>query len=413
MNLSYSIKSASTGLLAHKSRTALTILGIVIGITAIMLIAAIGKGAENLILGEIQSLGSNIVAVIPGQEPNGPTAAAESLHNDSLKQRELDALSKKSNVPDAVDVMPVVFDVESVSYGGETYRPTIIGASEQIAKLFGLSTSEGVFLNSEDVKNNASVAVIGSKVKTELFGEQNAIGEKIRINDRNIRVIGVLPPKGQVLFFNMDEAVLMPYTTAQEYIFGIKYFNRIIIQTNSELDSEKTAEDARKTLRELHNINDPDNDDFFVETQEGLANTLTTVTSAIALFLGSVAAIALIVGGIGIMNILLVSIAERTREIGLRKAVGATNRNILTQFLFESVLLTTIGGVIGIILGTVLSIIASSVLTVVLKTNWLFSFPTSAAVTGLLVSALIGLIFGIYPARKAALKSPIEALSYE
>ena len=166
-------------------------------------------------------------------------------------------------------------------------------------------------------------------------------------------------------------------------------------------------------MRELHNITDPDDDDFFVETQEGLSETLAAVTGSITLFLGAVAAIALVVGGIGIMNIMLVSITERTREIGLRKALGATNRNILLQFLFEAVLLTTIGGIIGVFLGILLSFTASMILTLVTDTSWPFSFPLSAAITGLIVSMLVGLIFGIYPAHKASLKSPIESLRYE
>jgi putative ABC transport system permease protein len=415
MRLTQSIKTAAVGLLAHKSRTALTILGIVIGISAIMLIASVGGAAENLILGQIESLGTNIVAVVPGKEPTGPTdpAVTESLFSDSLKQRDLDALNDKSNVPHAADIMPVVFGVESVSYEGETFRPLILGSSGLVADFFDLETEEGLFFAEEDIQSRAGVAVIGSEVKKELFGESSPIGEKIRVNDRNLRVVGTLPPKGQVLFFNFDETIIIPYTTAQQYVFGIKHFNRIIIQAESEQYVEKTAIDAELTLRELHNITDPDDDDFFVETQEGLSDTLGAVTSAITLFLGAVAAIALVVGGIGIMNIMLVSITERTREIGLRKAIGATNRNILMQFLSEAVLLTTIGGAIGILIGTLLSVATSIILTFVMKTPWPFSFPLSAAILGLTVSVLVGLIFGIYPARKASLKNPIEALSYE
>jgi len=380
-----------------------------------MLIASIGSAAENLILGQIESLGTNVVAVIPGKEPTGPAdpSATESLFSDSLGQKEFDALSDKSNVPDAAEIIPVVFDVESVSYEGETFRPLILGSSELISSLFNLETEEGSFFTEEDIQSRASVAIIGSEVKKELFGESSPINEKIRINDRNLRIIGVLPPKGQVLFFNFDETIVVPYTTAQQYIFGIKHFNRIIIQTTSEEHINRAALDAELTLRELHSITDPDDDDFFVETQEGLSDTLGAVTGAITLFLGAVAAIALIVGGIGIMNIMLVSIAERTREIGLRKAIGATNKNILLQFLFESVLLTTIGGVIGILIGTFLSFGTSIALTLVMDTPWPFSFPLGAAILGFVVSILVGLIFGIYPARKASLKSPIEALSYE
>jgi len=415
MKITRSVKTATVGLFAHKSRSALTILGIVIGISAIILIASVGNAAESLILGQIESLGTNVIAVVPGKEPTGPTdpAAAESLFSDSLKQKELDALSNKSNLPNAAEIIPVVFSVESVAYENETFRPLVLGASEHVANLFDLTTEEGTFFTADDVQSISGVTVIGTEVKQELFGESSPIGEKIRVKDRNLRVIGVLPPKGQVLFFNFDETILVPYTTAQQYIFGIKYFNRIIIQAESEDYVDRTARDAELTLRELHNITDPDDDDFFIETQEGLSETLAAVTGSITLFLGAVAAIALVVGGIGIMNIMLVSITERTREIGLRKALGATNRNILLQFLFEAVLLTTIGGIIGVFLGILLSFTASMILTLVTDTSWPFSFPLSAAITGLIVSMLVGLIFGIYPAHKASLKSPIESLRYE
>jgi len=415
MRLTQSIKTATVGLLAHKSRTALTILGIVIGIAAIMLIASVGSAAENLILGQIESLGTNTVAVVPGKEPTGPTdpAAAESLFSDSIGEKELEALSDKSNVPDVADIMPVVFDIESVSYEGETFRPLILGSSDLVIDIFDLETEEGRFFTEDDINSRAGVAVIGKDVKEELFGQASPIGEKIRVNDRNLRVIGTLPPKGQVLFFNFDETIVVPYTTAQQYIFGIKHFNRLIIQAESEEVVDKVALNTELTLRELHNIDDPENDDFFVETQQGLSDTLGAVTGAITMFLGAVAAIALIVGGIGIMNIMLVSVTERTREIGLRKSVGATKRNILSHFLSESVLLTTVGGIIGISVGALLSFVTSLVLTYFMDINWPFAFPLAAAIVGIIVSSAVGLIFGIYPARKAAQKSPIEALSYE
>jgi len=415
MKFTYSVKTAIKRLIDHKSRSALTILGIVIGIAAIMLIAAIGQGAQNLIIGQIQSLGSNIIIVVPGKEPSGPTdpAITESFFSDSLKMRELEALKNKSNVPRASEIMPVVFGSESASYQGETFRPLVLGASTLIAEFFDLVPQEGVFYSEDDVLSAANVVVIGSEVKKELFGESNAIGEKIKVKDRNLRVVGVLPPKGQILFFNFDKTIVTPYTTAQQYLFGIKHFNRIIIQAETEADISQTARDVELTLRELHNITDPDNDDFFVTTQEGIADILKTVTGTVTLFLSSVAAIALIVGGIGIMNIMLVSVTERTREIGLRKAVGATKKAILLQFLLESTTITAIGGIIGVFLGTILSLGASLALTLIMDVPWSFSFPFSAAIIGLAVSTLVGLIFGIYPARKASLKSPIEALSYE
>ena len=205
----------------------------------------------------------------------------------------------------------------------------------------------------------------------------------------------------------------MPYTTAKEAIFGIKYFHRFIVQADSEENVSRTVEDIEETLRSSHGITDPTKDDFFVETQADLAARLSTITDVLTLLLVSIAAISLLVGGIGIMNIMLVSVTERTREIGLRKAIGATNRDILTQFLLEAVILTGLGGLAGIFLGAILSVAVGFILSQFVGLPWAFSFPALAAFLGLLVSGAVGLVFGIYPARQASLKSPIEALRYE
>lgn len=415
MILKYQFKTALTGLKTHKSRSALTILGIVIGITAIIFMMSVGAGAQDLILGQIQGLGSKTIVVIPGREPKGPTdpSVVETILSDSLKERDLRALREKSNVPTLTEVMPIVFGTASAVYEGETYRPTVFGASDLIAELFDLFPKEGVFFTEGDIKSRASVVVVGSKVVEELFGASDALGQRIKIKGRNFRIVGVLSKKGQVSFFNFDEAVIIPYTTAQQYIFGIKHFNRLIIQAESEEAISQTVRDIEITLRNSHNISDPDKDDFFVETQADLVERIGVITTIFTLFLVSVAAISLLVGGIGIMNIMLVSVTERTREIGLRKAVGATEKNILFQFLLETIILTAVGGVVGVVLGGGLSFIASLILSRVVSLGWTFSFPVSAALLGLGVSALVGLVFGLYPARQAARKSPIEALRYE
>ena len=226
-------------------------------------------------------------------------------------------------------------------------------------------------------------------------------------------MIGVLPKKGQVSFFNFDEMAIVPYTTMQKYILGINYFHRFIVESENEALISRTVIDVNQTLRESHDITDPSKDDFFVQTQEDLVKSLGTITTALTMFLAAVAAISLIVGGIGIMNIMLVSVTERTREIGLRKALGATNRDILTQFLLEAMMLTATGGIVGIILGTTFSFLISLVLSNVLGLLWTFTFPIGASIVGILVSGTIGIVFGLYPARKASLKSPMEALRYE
>ncbi len=409
---SQNFKIALSGLSIHKSRSALTILGIVVGITAIIVVVSVGQGASDLILREIQGLGSKTIAVIPGREPSGPSGFAQ-IFSDSLTEKDLGALKRKENVPSLREVMPVVFGGESAAYGSETYQLTLFGASDLISKIFDLVPETGRFFTDEEVRGRADVAVIGSKTKGELFGQSAALGEKIKIKGRNLRVIGVLPEKGQVSFFNFDEMAIMPYTTAQQYIFGIKHFHRFIIEAESEAAIPRTVRDVESTLRESHGVPDPSKDDFFVQTQADLVSRLGSITGILTILLTSVAAISLLVGGIGIMNIMLVSVTERTREIGLRKAIGATEGNILRQFLLEAVLLTAIGGVIGILLGALISFIASLVLSRFVAAGWQFVFPLYAAFLGLGVAGAVGLVFGIYPARQASLKSPMEALRYE
>lgn len=415
MTFGKTFKTAIRGLYTNKSRSALTILGIVIGITSIILIMSLGQGAQDLILGEIQSIGSKTIGIAPGRQPTGPTDVI-STFTDSLREKDIEALLKKTNVPHLAKIMPVVFGADTAAYGNETHRPTIFGVTDLFSKIYGISPSVGRLFTDEETKSYADVVLIGKKVKDELFGNmrsEDVLDKKIKIKGRNFKIIGVFGEKGQVSFVNFDDAAVVPYTTAQQYIFGIKYYHRIVVEADEEINVGRTVEDVKATLRNSHNITDPGKDDFFVETQADAMEMVGTILNILKLFLSSIAAISLVVGGIGIMNIMLVSVTERTKEIGLRKALGATDKDILTQFLLESVTLTASGGVIGIILGGLLSFAASLILSQALSTNWAFAFPLDAVFLGLGVSAFVGLVFGIFPARRAGKLDPIVALRYE
>ncbi|MBI5798843.1 MAG: ABC transporter permease [Candidatus Yonathbacteria bacterium] len=411
MRFKHSLKTAYRGLEQNRARSLLTILGIVIGVTAIILVMSIGQGAQDLILDQVKGMGTRTIIVGGGREPSGPSDAGQ-IFNDSLKKRDLDFLERRENTPSVKYVMPLVFGASGASYQSDTFNLTIFGASPLMEKIFDMPLKSGSFFTEEDIRARAKYVVIGNKVKNELFGADEAIGKVIKMKGHNFRVIGVIAERGQD-FFNFDEAAIIPYTTAQDYVLGIKHFTRFVTEAASEALINDAANEIRLTLRESHNITDPEKDDFFVITQVDLAGRLSSITSVLTIFLAAVAAISLVVGGIGIMNIMLVSVTERTKEIGLRKALGATYKNILTQFLLEAVMLTGIGGLVGIIMGAFLSWAVATGITSFTNIVWTFSFPISAAILGLGVSGAIGLIFGLYPARTAANKSPIDALRYE
>jgi putative ABC transport system permease protein len=411
MKFIHTTNTAFKSLQANRARALLTILGIVIGVTAIILVVSLGQGAQNLILNQIKGMGAKTIIVGAGREPKGPSDAGQ-IFNDSLKKHDFELLSQRENTPSLKYVVPIVFGAASASYQSDTFNLTIFGVSPTMETIFDMPLKTGTCFTDEDVRARAKYVVIGSKVKTQLFGANDALGQVIKMKGYNFRVVGVIAERGQDIF-NFDEAAIIPYTTAQDYVLGIKHFNRFITQASSELLINEAAQEIKLTLRESHNITDPTKDDFFIITQVSVAATLSTITSALTIFLAAVAAISLIVGGIGIMNIMLVSVTERTKEIGLRKALGATYRDILMQFLLEAIILTGTGGILGVLFGALLSFGISYVIVNFAKLAWTFTFPISASLVGIGVSGLIGLIFGLYPARTAAKKSPIEALRYE
>lgn len=412
MRLQYSLKTALSGILLHKKRSLLTILGIIIGISSIMVIMGIGQSANDLVIGEIQAIGSNTLVLVPGKEPSGPSDFASFLQ-DSIKEKDIEALKNKNNVPGLKDLSPHVFVVGNIHYGNEAANATVIGSADIVADILGVQPDVGVFFSQDSISLKESVIVIGKNIREELFGSQNPIGQKVKVKNRNFRVIGLLPDSGASVFANVDDLAFIPYTTAQLYLTGTDHFNEVIIRVEDDANIDRTVRDIEATMREQHDIDNPEDDDFRVQSQEDIIETVGIVTDILTAVLSAVAAISLVVGGIGIMNMMLVTVTERTKEVGLRKAVGAKEEDILQQFLWESILLTGVGGVIGILLGLIFSYIIAVILTVAVGVSWDFSVPVVAVILGIGSSVLVGVVFGIYPARKAARKNPIEALRYE
>ncbi len=396
-------------------RSVLTMLGIVIGIASVIALMSIGASAQNFILNQVQGIGSNLMFIIPGAPANGrfaSPASAQGIVITTLQQRDVDSLKREPSISAAE---PEVRGQGSAVYENNTVTVSYQGVDATYFPVRNFTTGKGAPFSQGDVESGNHVAVIGPDLAVTLFGKYvNPIGKTIRVANVSFRVVGVLE-KGGTTTFGIDQGnlVVIPITVAQKQLLGIYYFNDIIVQAASEYDVNFVKTRVMSVLRQNHGITKADKDDFDIRTQEDAVAILGSITSALTLFLAAIASISLIVGGIGIMNIMLVSVTERTKEIGLRKAVGATNRDILQQFLIESVVLTFIGGVIGITFGVF--IVGGIYLAIHAFTTieWTFAFPLSAVLLSLFVSTLSGIVFGIYPARQASKKSPIEALRYE
>lgn len=421
MKLSEHLKTALVGLKTNKTRTALTMLGIVIGITAVIVMISIGSGAQEMIIGQIASMGSNNIFIEPGSfDPNKRgeggmmQSMTEVMQIKTLKYSDAVAISKDPTIEFA---SPAVFGTGRVVYKNNDKKINFMGITSELLEINDTHLTLGRPFTDGEVKSMARVAVLGYKVRQDLFGETNPLGKMVRIQKTNFKVIGVAEEQGMQMFQNLDENVYIPITTAQKLLLGIDHILYIVAKAKSEGLVDQAVENIRLTLRERHNINNPEGDlskdDFKVMSQKEAADMLSSVIGIFTLFLSSVAAIALVVGGIGIMNIMLVTVSERTREIGLRKAVGARKKDILWQFLLEAMVLTIFGGIIGIVFGVVLSWLGSILISRFWIENWIFTISPGAIALAFGVAATIGLVFGIYPARKAAKLSPIEALRYE
>ncbi|MFA6306838.1 MAG: ABC transporter permease [Patescibacteria group bacterium] len=410
-----SIKTSTRALLANKGRSFLTMLGIIIGVSAVIIIMAVGAGAQSLIINQVKTLGTDIIGILPGaSEEDGPPATVMGIVITTLTYEDGLALNDKKNVPNIVDLVAYYKSVGNVSWGANSYDTNLSGATVGYMNVEGGEIDQGRFFTKEEETNLAKVAVLGSAVKKELFGESDPIGQRVKIKKHTFEVIGVMKEKGTVAFQNNDDQVFLPLKTMQKLIAGVNHVSMMRLKIDSEEDTDRAMHDVKATLRERHDISDQSgaSDDFTVRSSAQAMEMITTITDALKFFLVAIAAMSLLVGGIGIMNIMLVSVTERTREIGLRKAVGANNKSIMIQFLMEAATITLSGGTIGVIIGSLIAILIS-VIANFLGYSWDLSISLLSITLALAVSASVGLIFGLYPALRASKLQPVEALRHE
>lgn len=395
---------AWASLVANKMRSILTMLGIIIGVAAVIALVSIGNGVKQDIQNSISSLGSNLLMVMPGA-PRTPGVRPSQGSMKSLKVSDYQAISKLDGVKAA---SPYTANSYVSIYQSKNWTTTVSGVSSNFQDVNNWTMSEGRFISSKNVENRERVAVVGQTVVKNLFAGDDPVGKEIRVKNIPFRVIGVLNSKGNGTMGNdQDDVIFIPYTTAMERVEGVDYLRMVYVVASDDNGIDRLQSDIENLLRVRHGIKDTNLDDFNIQNMKSIMETMEQTTGTLTLFLGAVAAISLVVGGIGIMNIMLVSVTERTREIGIRKALGATYFVIVTQFLIEAVVISLMGGLIGIALGigaSKLIGLASGMSTVISVPTIILSFAFSMA---------IGLVFGIYPARKAAKLNPIDALHYE
>ena len=395
---------AWASLVANKLRSLLTMLGIIIGVAAVIALVSIGNGVKQDIEDSISSLGSNLLVVMPGA-PRTPGVRPSQGSMKSLKISDYEAIAKLEGVKAA---SPMTNGSYVVIYQNKNWTTSVAGVNANFQDVNNWTMTSGRFFSDKNVQNRERVAVVGQTVVKNLFADEDPVGKEIRVKNIPFRVIGVLKSKGNGTMGNdQDDTVLIPYTTSMERVEGIDYLRMVYVVAKDDEGIDRLQADIENLLRVRHNIKDTNLDDFNIQNMKSIMETVAQTTGTFTLFLGAVAAISLVVGGIGIMNIMLVSVTERTREIGVRKALGATYSVIVTQFLIEAVVISLIGGFIGIAFG----IGASKVIGMVSGMSTIVSVPT--IIMSFAFSMAIGLIFGIYPARKAAKLNPIDALHYE
>ncbi len=406
MNYSELVISAITALKGNLLRTLLTMLGIIIGIASVILIISLGQGTTESINGQLSSFGTNTIFIRPGS--NEGRRGPQMSQMDSLKLEDAQALADKTQIQNITAVSAIVSKPTQVSANGQTQNATVQGVGADYASIQSLEIAQGEFFTKDDELGLSRVAVLGSEIVTDLFGEgAEPVGETVRIDNRSFRVVGVLLQKDSSVFSNPNKAVYIPINTAMKVLLGQDYVSSIMLQAANPDLVNQTVNDVTALMVDRHDITKGEIRDFTVNSSQQALATVGSVTGLLTTLLAGIAGISLVVGGIGIMNIMLVTVTERTREIGLLKSIGARNRDILTQFLIEAIVLTLVGGAIGIIIGIALAFLISNVIGIP------FVLSATAILLAVGVSSAVGIVFGYYPAQRAAKLSPIEALRHE
>lgn len=404
-------KISLSALLKSKIRTFLTVLGVLVGISSVTIIISAGDSVEELILKQVESFGTNYIQTevrVP-QGSGGATSQVQGVVISTLKEKDRKDFLELDNIDKAYGA---VITQDVVSWQGQLNKVMIYGVGADYIDIDTTEIDKGRFYTEEEDNSQARVVVLGSKVKEDLFGSSDAIGQNVKINKTNFRVIGIAKPRGAIFTFDLDDLVYIPVQTTQKILMGIDYLSTITSQIKDSGLEQQTAEQMRQILRENHDIDDPDKDDFEVMSATEAKELLTTILGGVTILLVVLAGLSLIVGGVGIMNIMYATVAERTFEIGLRKAVGASPKNILQQFLIEAIIITLLGGIFGIIIGIIVIYLVYIVANYY-GMDWPFSLSWIGVVLAIGFSVAVGLIFGLYPAKKAASLDPIIALRKE
>jgi len=406
MKLGNLFKVAMNALRRNKMRSFLTMLGIIIGVASVITMLAIGQGSKKSIEDQISSMGSNMLFVMPGNTRQGGVQQG-SASSQRLTVADVNAI--KTGCDAVIAVSPEVRSSGQAVYGSSNWPTTIYGGNEEYLEIKSWTVVSGRNITDSEAKGSAKVCLIGRTVADELFGEGiDPTGETVRFKNIPFKIIGVLKEKGQNSFGqDQDDVLIAPYTTVQKRILAQTHIQSIQMSARSAEESELAQTQVEEVLRRTHKLRENEDNDFIIRSQEELATTMTSVTDILTILLGAIAGISLLVGGIGIMNIMYVSVTERTREIGLRMSIGGRGVDILMQFLIESILLSVFGGLIGILLGLAASRVVAAL------TSWPITVMMSSVILSFAVCSVIGVFFGWYPARKASDLDPIEALRYE